>query len=172
MTSLRVPALPRAIWFFYASPPSNMKLDLKTPGWGWKAATIDAARIPFLLLAPAAPLALPLMRIPLLYRKLWPIAQRAMQVSERGIDVAMCDWHIYTLDWGTRVAHFSVDGRPILICDTPPAGPLGLVIWIDNQFMQVTPQGRIRHGLLGRPGRQWLELEWLTVEPYAEEVPI
>jgi hypothetical protein len=166
MTTLRVPALPRAIWFFYASPPSNMKLDLNTPGWGWKAATIDAARLPFLLLALTAPLALPLMWINPLYRTLWPIAQRVINVSEQGISVPMRDWHIYTLDWGHRSAHFSVDGRRILHCDTPPRGPLGLVIWIDNQYMQVTPQGRIRHGVIGKPGRQWLELDWLSVEPF------
>jgi hypothetical protein len=169
MMSLRVPALPRALWFFYASPPSNMKLDLDTPGWGWKAATIDAARLPFLLLAPTAPLALPLMWMPPIYRKLWPVAQRAMKVSERGIDVALRDWHIYGLDWGTHTVRFSVDGRPILSCDTSPRGPLGLVIWIDNQYMQVTPQGRIRHGLIAKPGRQWLELDWLAVEPYPEK---
>ncbi|GAC1379219.1 MAG: hypothetical protein NVSMB33_04330 [Ktedonobacteraceae bacterium] len=29
--------LPEAIWFFYASPPSNMALVPKIPGWGWKA---------------------------------------------------------------------------------------------------------------------------------------
>jgi hypothetical protein len=168
MSSLRVPALPRAIWFFYASPPSNMKLDLDTPGWGWKAATIDAMRLPFFLLAPTAPLALPLMWIPPIYRKLWPIVQRSMNVSEQRIDVAMRDWHIYGVDWGSHIARFSVDGRPILICDTPPPGPLGLVIWIDNQYMQVTPQGRIRHGLIGKSGRQWLELDWLAVEPYIE----
>lgn len=168
MTSLRVPALPRALWFFYASPPSNMKLDLHTPGWGWKAATFDAARLPFLLLVPTAPLALPLLWIPSIYRQLWPIAQRAMKVSEQRIDVAMREWHIYGLEWGSRAARFTVDGSPILICDTPPRGPLGLVIWIDNQYMQVTPQGRIRHGLIGKPGSQWLELDWLAVEPYVE----
>jgi hypothetical protein len=34
--------LPRAIWFFYASPPSHMDLALDVPGYGWKAAMIDA----------------------------------------------------------------------------------------------------------------------------------
>src|SRR5579859_2903282 len=29
--------LPEAIWFFYASPPSNMALVPGIPGWGWKA---------------------------------------------------------------------------------------------------------------------------------------
>ena len=59
MTGLRLPALPRATWFFHASPPSDMKLDLDTPGHGWKAATIDA-------LSPAA-LPLALVALPAVY---------------------------------------------------------------------------------------------------------
>ncbi|MBS3785005.1 MAG: hypothetical protein KGY78_11235, partial [Anaerolineae bacterium] len=51
MTEQRVPTLPRAVWFFYGSSPSDMKLDLKTVGHGWKAATIDALRPIALLLA-------------------------------------------------------------------------------------------------------------------------
>ena len=39
-----MPTLPRAIWFFYGSLPSNMSLALDVPGYGWKAATIDALR--------------------------------------------------------------------------------------------------------------------------------
>jgi hypothetical protein len=43
--SLRgVPALPRALWFFWASAPSQMELAQGKPGHGWKAATIDAGR--------------------------------------------------------------------------------------------------------------------------------
>jgi hypothetical protein len=170
MTGLRTPALPRAIWFFYASPPSNMKLDLHTQGWGWKAATIDAARLPFLALSPTAPLAVPLMHVPFLYQTLWPVAQQVMNVNERMITAPMTWWHIYHLAWGERVARFSVDGRPLLVCNTPPRGPLGLVIWIDNQYMQVTPQGRIRHGLIGKGKEEWMEIDWLAVEQtYARE---
>ncbi len=32
MTGARLPALPQAIWFFYASPPSDMRLDLAHSG--------------------------------------------------------------------------------------------------------------------------------------------
>ena len=38
-------ALPEAVWFFYASPPSDMALVPGVPGWGWKAAIVHAARV-------------------------------------------------------------------------------------------------------------------------------
>jgi hypothetical protein len=158
-------ALPRAIWFFYGSPPSNMKLALDTPGCGWKAATIDAATGPFLLLAPTAPVAVPLMHVGPLYRRLWPVGQRAIRVSEAAVDVDMTAWHTYAVQWRRRSARFLVDGLEILETGTPPRGPLGLVIWLDNQFMVVTPQGRFRHGLLAQPGRQWLEIDSVRIDP-------
>jgi hypothetical protein len=160
----RLPALPRALWFFYASPPSNMKLDLRTPGCGWKAATIDASRGPALLLAPTAPIAVPLLRLPALYRRLWPGIQRAVGVSEASVDGDFTGWRTYQIEWGRRRARFLVDGALVLDCATPPRGPLGLVIWLDNQAMVVTPQGRLRHRLLEKQGEQWLELASIVVE--------
>ena len=160
----RLPALPRALWFFYASPPSNMKLDLRTPGCGWKAATIDASRGPALLLAPIAPLAVPLLNSRAAYRRLWPGIQQAVGVSEAPVDADMTGWHTYVIEWGRRRARFLVDGVPVLDCATPPRGPLGLVIWLDNQAMVVTPQGRLRHRLLATQGEQWLELDSVVVE--------
>ncbi len=163
MTGLRRPALPRVIWFFYASPPSNMKLDLRTPGYGWKAATLDALRWPFLALLPTAPLAIPLMNIGPLYRSLWPVGQRAIYVSEALAPVEMTDWHTYVIDWQQKTAHFTVDGQTVLKCNTPPRGPLGFVLWLDNQYMIATPWGRFQHGLLDAPGRQWLEVSYVEI---------
>ena len=160
----RLPALPRALWFFYASPPSNMKLDLRTPGCGWKAAAIDASRGPALLLAPAAPLAVPLMNLPPLYGRLWPAIQRAVGVNEASIHGDMTGWRTYRIEWGRRRARFLVDGAPVLDCAAPPRGPLGLVIWLDNQALVVTPQGRLRHSLLATSSEQWLELAGVAVE--------
>jgi hypothetical protein len=165
MTGARWPTLPRAIWFFYASPRSNMKLDLATPGCGWKATTIDALGWPFLLLAPTAPVTMPLMHVRSLRRRLWPIAQQAIRVSEASIGVDMTAWHTYVLEWGTDRARFLVDDRVVLDCDTPPQGRLGCVIWLDNQYAVVTPWGRLGYGLLDAPGRQWMELESLSIEP-------
>ncbi|MEZ4633508.1 MAG: family 16 glycosylhydrolase [Caldilineaceae bacterium] len=163
MTGGCMPVLPKALWFFYASPPSNMKLALDTPGWGWKAAGIDAARLPFFLLAPTAPIAIPLMRIGALYRRLWPIGQRAIGVCERALTSTMADWHVYTIDWGRDAVHFFVDGAPVHTCDTSPSGPLGLVVWIDNQFMRITPWGELGYGVIARPGHQSLWVDWLSL---------
>ena len=163
MTGWRWPALPRVIWFFYSSPPSNMKLDLHTPGHGWKAATLDAIRWPFFALLPTAPLAVPLMNIDLLYRTLWPIGQKAIHVSEAIVPVEMTEWHTYIIDWQQKTAHFTVDGETILECQTPPRGPLGFVLWLDNQYMVATPWGSFKYGLLNASGRQWLEVNQLTI---------
>src|SRR5215470_16049731 len=48
------PALPSAIWFFHASPPSDMPLARGVPGQGWKAACIDATQPAALAWAPLA----------------------------------------------------------------------------------------------------------------------
>src|SRR5437667_1794435 len=34
--------LPEAVWFFYASPASNMPLVPGIPGWGWKAQIVHS----------------------------------------------------------------------------------------------------------------------------------
>jgi hypothetical protein len=164
MTGARSPSLPRAIWFFHASPPSDMKLDRHVPGYGWKAATIDALRPSVLLLAPVAPLATLLMNIRPVYRVLWPPIQRAVNVSEALVEADMTDWHTYVIEWGRDRASFKVDEK-IVLSDAPsPRGPLGFVMWLDNQYMVVKPWGRFGWGVLDAPGRQWMEVDWFAVE--------
>lgn len=163
MTGLRWPTLPRAVWFFYGSAPSNMKLDSRTPGWGWKAATLDVGRLPFWALLPFAPVAVPLMNIRRIYRAVWPLGQRAVQVGEALLPIDMTVWHTYSLSWQPERVQFAVDDEPALTCNTSPRGPLGFVLWLDNQYLQVTPWGRFGWGLLSAPGEQWLEVEQLTI---------
>jgi hypothetical protein len=163
MSGWRVPALPRAIWFFYASPPSDIPLDPLVPGYGWKAATIDALRPGAAALALTAPLSVPLMNIGRVYRALWPRAQRVLGIREAQVPAAMTGWHTYTITWETGRASFEVDGRIFLESAAAPRGPLGLVIWLDNQYLVATPWGRLRYGLLARPGEQWLELERVEI---------
>ena len=165
MTGRRMPTLPRVIWFFYASPPSDMKLDLDTPGHGWKAATLDATRLPFFLLAPTAPVAVPLMNIGPLYRALWPLGQRAIGVTEASLGVSMIEWHTYVIEWGAKTARFSVDGETVVESVSSPGGPLGFVMWLDNEYAVVKPWGRFAYGLLEAPGRQWMEIDTLAIEP-------
>ncbi len=169
MTELRAPTLPRAAWFFYASPPSNMKLDLQVPGYGWKAATVDALQPAALWLAPLALPAILLMNLRPLYRALWPPIQRRLNVAEALLGVDTCQWHTYELEWGLERARFRVaaqGGPPRQVLEAPaPHGPLGFVMWMDNQYLVATPWGRLRWGLLDMPGQQWLEVDHLAIEP-------
>ncbi|MCS7260461.1 MAG: hypothetical protein NZ765_06730 [Anaerolineae bacterium] len=163
MTGARWPALPRVIWFFYASPPSNMQLALDVPGYGWKAATLDATRPRALALAPFAPVTVMALRLQHLYRRLWPAIQQALGIQESLLPVDMTDWHTYVLEWLPKYAHFYVDGALVLGNAPSPRGPLGFVMWIDNQYMVVTPQGRLGWGLLQIDGEQWMEIRQLEI---------
>jgi len=164
LTGLRRLALPQALWFFYAGPDSNMPLAFDLPGWGWKASTIDARTSRFLASAPLFAVTSPLLRAPRLYRSLWPSVQKAAGIAEKLIPAPMTEWHVYTIDWQRAGVSFYLDGRLLLESDHAPAGPLGLVIWLDNQFLQFAPWSRIRWGLVPMEEAQWLEIDWLAVE--------
>ena len=163
MTERRLPTLPRARWFLYASPPSDMALALDIPGWGWKAACLDAAHSHAIAALPLLALATPLMRVDAVYRRLWPYFQRALRVGEAVAPVDMTDWHTYILEWMPSITRFRVDGTTILTQPASPTGPLGLVVWLDNQCMVVQPTGRLRSGLVARSQTQWMEISALTV---------
>lgn len=158
MSGRRWPTLPRAIWFFFNSPQAPMKLALETPGYGWRAATIDGWRVPFLLLAPTAPLAWPLMRWQWLYQRIWPLAQWAIGVREAMVDVDLTAWHTYELHWGCTDAAFYVDGERVLTTRRSPRGPLGMVLWLDNQGVILRPGKFPRPLLLATGHEQWLEV--------------
>jgi hypothetical protein len=169
MTGLRVPTLPRAVWFFFASPPSDMKLDAEAPGHGWKAATVDALRPIALALIPLALPAVLLMNVPRLYQGLWPRIQRSLNIQEALLDVDMTSWHTYVLDWGLHSTRFSVSkagDEPLYVLEAPsPRGPLGFVMWMDNQYLVATPWGRLRWGVLDVPACQWMEVSHLSIQP-------
>ncbi len=159
--------LPQAVWFFFSSPPSDMRLAKDVPGPGWKAATFDATRWPFLALLPTAPIGLLLMRIPALYNRLWPVGQRAIGVSEALLDGdLLADSHTYTLDWRRDGATFTVDGQVVHQTDRSPRGPLGFIAWMDNQYAIVTPQGRFGFGLVSVEREQALVLESVKIETF------
>lgn len=156
---------PNALWFFYASPPSDMALVENVPGWGWKAATLNAGRPPTLLLAPAALVAILLTRLPGLGRQVMNLARRAVQAHETPLaDITFTDWHDYEIEWQLNYALFRVDGVERLRSPAPPAGPLGLVIWIDNQYAVASRAGKFGFGLCEAKEEQWLEVEGVKLE--------
>jgi hypothetical protein len=157
------PALPAAIWFFYASPPSDMPLADGVAGYGWKAACLDATQPEALAWAPLAPPILLMNRIPSFYRRVWPRVQRSLRIAEAPIPALDATWRTYTLEWRERYARFAVDGAAVLETDRPPRGPLGSVAWVDNQWAVATPRGRIGWGLLDA-GAQWMELGLVRID--------
>jgi hypothetical protein len=156
--TVRWPALPQAVWFFYASAPSDLPLPLRGPGRGWFAATIDAARPAALALAPTSPLVLLLHQLPPLRRRLWPFIRRCLGISFWPLSVSMTGWHTYELHWQKAGSIFLVDGQTVYQTPHAPRGPLGFVTWLDNQYMVLTVNGRMRWGTVAITETQWLEL--------------
>jgi hypothetical protein len=161
--TVRWPALPQAVWFFYASAPSDLPLPLAGSGRGWFVATIDASRPAALALAPVAPLALLLHQLEPLRRRLWPFIRRRLGISFRPLSVSMTAWHQYELRWQQRGSTFLVDGEIVYQTPHAPRGPLGFVTWLDNQYMVLTVNGRMRWGTLATGHPQWLELANLQI---------
>jgi hypothetical protein len=167
MTDLRMPALPRALWFFYAAPPSDLRLAVDTPGRGWKASSLDALQPAGAAALPLTALAAPAMHSRRLYRRLWPFFERRFRIAEQLLEVDMTTWHEYVLVWGHDSATFLVDGRSVLVAPSP-RGPLGLVIWLDNQYMAVHPAGHLRYGLVAKSETQWMEIDDLHLDLHLE----
>jgi len=160
----RPQAPPEAIWFFYASPPSNMALVPGLPGWGWKAQVVHTRR--WGALAAVVPTALAVLGARLTHRE--QMAARWLQRLSGTSEVLLMNdprvWADYELEWLPTLARFIVDGQEVLRVANPPPGPLGFVAWIDNQFALATPRGELRFGLLDT-GPQWLELAEVCILP-------
>lgn len=164
--TMRRPALPAAAWFFFASPPNDLPFA-PPPGHGAFAATLDAAAPRALALIPLAPAALLLHQFAPLGRRLWPAIRRRLGISAAPLAVAPGEWHDYRLEWRRDGCRFLVDGAAVLSTDHSPRGPLGFVCWIDNQYLVLTPRGRLRAGILPLDNEQWLEVDNLVIQPLA-----
>lgn len=156
--------LPRAIWFFFASPPSHMDLALDVPGCGWKAAMIDATTLGAVAMAPLALPVVLLNRSERWYRRIWPFVQKNLSIEEKALPLDLLpEWHTYSIEWGSDRARFLVDDQAVLDCrNRAPRGPMCFVAWVDNRLAVVTPTGSIQLGLFDVRQPQWLELEDIT----------
>jgi hypothetical protein len=182
----RLPALPNAVWFFGASEESYLsfkdsraewnevetKLGTSTAGGldkgekstrptrpavnGFLAQSFRSPKFhPSLILAG---LALPFSR---------KTSRRLMGkvIDEDGmrLNVDVTQWHRYKLEWRGERVSFEVDEALVFESPVSPKPPLGLVIWIDNQYAAFTPEGKIGFGVLENPEPAWLEIKDLDV---------
>ena len=152
----RLPALPNAIWFFHASEENYLSFGDK-PGNGFLA---QAFRSPVLPLGRLVRVGLTLPFSKVKARKLM-----GQIVEEDGIrlGVDVTEWHEYRFEWSPMRSAFWVDDTLVLETSVSPRPPLGLVIWIDNQFAAWRPDGKIGFGILENTEPAWLEIEGLKL---------
>jgi hypothetical protein len=160
---LRLPVLPRAAWFFFASPPNYLSLRDDLPAMGSLAATFCSPRWPTALLAPAL-LAVPLLAMRPVARLLRSLARRVVQQSAARMPVNPTEWHHYELIWQADRAQFYLEGNLMLETGLAPKGPLALVLWVDNQYASFDPNGRIAWGSLANSQSSWVEIGELLIQ--------
>ena len=159
---VRLPMLPNAVWFFFASAPNYLSLRNDLPAQGWLAATFCSPDRIYHLLALGVP-AIPLLVFPPAARLLRRLASRIIKQEMVSLNVQPTDWHTYSIDWQVEEVSFRLDGEPVLQTSVVPKAPLGLVLWIDNQYAAFPPTGRIRYGMLANTKPAWIEITDLTV---------
>ena len=186
----RLPALPNAVWFFGASEENYLSFKNSTTSGldtgktstrptrppvanGFIAQTFRAPRFhPRLILAG---LALPFSRKTTRQLLSRVIEEDGLQLSrgdpsgsakhlDRPWRVAPTDWHRYRLDWREKQVSFEVDDVIVFKSAVSPNPPLGLVIWIDNQYAAFTPEGKIGFGVLANPEPAWLEVKEIELK--------
>jgi|YNPNPStandDraft_1061719.scaffolds.fasta_scaffold00009_46 hypothetical protein len=161
-TIRHLPTLPQAAWFFYASPPNYLALRDVHPARGMLMASFSSWRLPTPLLFPGL-LALPLFLIRPIARLLRRLARLIIADDAGKTDIDLTDWHSYRLDCKKTTVRFYIDDQPCFETPIVPRGKLGLVIWIDNQYLAFEPNGALRAGTLATPEDAWLEVEDIAV---------
>jgi hypothetical protein len=146
----RFPVLPNAAWFFHASPLNWLSFRNGIPAHGFFAGTIRSPRLPSLLLAPAL-LALPLFALRPISRLMRKVAGQTVLQDSTTISTDVTRWHEYRITWLHELCEFKIDNETIVKTSISPHPPLGLVLWVDNQYAAWTPEGRLGYGMLDNP---------------------
>ncbi len=151
---------PNALWFFYASPHSDMAFVRGVPGQGWKAGMLNGGRADRLTMA----IGNFIFRIPGMSKLVFAIAQTRLNAAEQVLTADMTEWHDYVLEWGKREAIFRVDGQEVLRAANPPSVPLGFVAWVDNNATTMGPGKQFDFQRVAVARRQWMELAYVRIE--------
>src|SRR5450759_1101123 len=164
----RLPALPNAAWFFYASAPNYLSLENQLPAQGFLAATFRSPLVPSIFLTPALA-ALPFMLWPSTARWLRRLGSRIIQQSAAKMDLDPTAWRQYQMTWSAYQVIFTLNDSStqelLFTYHTPlsPRGRCGLVLWIDNQYAAFRPDGRLAYGSLPNEQPAWLEIKDIHV---------
>jgi hypothetical protein len=156
MTGWRWPSLPVVAWFMMTGRDSNMKVGNEN-GSGLKAQVISAWSWSFFLRLPLLLLGLVLGRF--LGRNFFlDNFSRGIGLSEKTLSQGQSGWRNFRIDWTESGVEFFVDQKSVLRHSRPLTGPLGLVIWQDNQWLKFDPRQGVRWGTSKLDGSQTMKI--------------
>jgi hypothetical protein len=152
----RLPALPNAVWFFHASEENHLSFSEK-PGNGLLAQAFRSPVFPLLSLLRLG------ITFPFSRKKVRGLMSDIVEEDGVRLSVDVTQWHAYRFEWGPNRCVFWTDDALVFETSVSPRPPLGLVIWIDNQFAAWRPDGKIGFGVLENTEPAWLEIENLIL---------
>jgi hypothetical protein len=153
----RLPALPNAVWYFHASDENYLSFGNKQ-GNGFLAQVFRSPVFPLRRLMKVG-LMLPIARL-----KARELMNEIVEADAVRLGVDVTEWHGYRLEWSPMQSAFWVDETLVLETPVSPRPPLGLVIWIDNQYAAWRPDGKIGFGVLENTEPAWLEIKDLALD--------
>jgi len=157
-----LPALPNAAWYFFASPPNYLSFRDDQPATGQLAGVFRSLPVPSWLFAPLLPLA-PLLLVRPAARLARRMAAALVQERSAQLELDPTEWHTYAFTWEEETVTFRVDGESVLQTTFASRGPLGLVLWLDNQYAYWQPDGRLGYGTLPSPNA-WIEIKEMDMQ--------
>lgn len=160
--TLLLPTLPNTAWFFFAAPENYLSLRDDLPANGNLAAIFSSPHWPGFLSLATAPF-LPLLLIHPMARWLRQLGSRVIKETSAPLSLEPEKPRRYRLNWETNQVRFWVDGELVHTSHATPQGPLGFVLWLDNQYAAWLPNGRLKYGTLENPRPAWIEIESLRI---------
>ncbi len=172
----QVPALPNAAWFFSASKENYLSFKspsipagLDTGGKSARPTQPAEAAHGFLAQSFRSPKFHPLLipagfAFPFSGKTTRKLLGKVINEDSAALSVDVTQWHGYRLEWSPGRVVWYVDQTLAFESPVSPNPPLGLVIWIDNQFAAFTPEGRFSFGVLEGP-EAWIEVADVEIHP-------
>ncbi len=167
----RLPMPPNAVWFFSASSHNYLSFTDDKPAQGFLAQTFHAPKFhPWLI---PAGLVFPFSRkvarkiLSKVIREdaiaLWRPSANNTSMQEQApalqsLSVDVTQWHAYRFEWSPQRVRFYVDDIQVFESTVSPNPPLGLILWIDNQYASFNPEGKIGFGVLENAEPAWVEI--------------
>jgi hypothetical protein len=157
------PTLPQSAWFFFASEQNALSLYDQLPAYGNLSATFRSSGWqPRILLT--ALLSLPSLLSPRFCRLLRKVSQNFILQSSTHTTLDVTTWHHYRIRWTENHVGFEIDKQGVYETTIVPFGPLGFVLWVDNQYLSVSPEKPVSFGSLANPKAVCLEVQNLSIQ--------